>query len=261
MSAFNEEIPPWIIFHVPHDSTLIPREYRSKFLLTDEELSQELRLLTDHHTRDLFTRGIPDDRIVASSISRLVVDVERFAIDTEEPMASKGMGVIYLNTHDGRKLRSPPQDAERKSLLETWYYPHHRKLETLVSDTVSRWGKVLIIDCHSYPSRCLPYELNQKGPRPEICLGTDPFHTPQKLIQKLSEALLSEGVEVGVNSPFLGSLVPLRHFRKDPRVSSLMFEVRRDTYLNESYGTLSPRYEEVRLRIRRALRLMVSASA
>ena len=30
--------PPWLVIHVPHDSTVIPSGVRSQFLLTDEEL-------------------------------------------------------------------------------------------------------------------------------------------------------------------------------------------------------------------------------
>jgi len=42
-------------------------------------------------------------------------------------------------------------------------------------------NKVLIIDCHSFPKSPLPYELNQEKSRPEICIGTDNFHTSKKL--------------------------------------------------------------------------------
>ena len=85
-------IPPWFVFHVPHDSQLIPSNIRSQFSLSEEELEDELLKMTDHHTLALFTRGVSKAQIVHSKISRLVVDVERFADDTQESMSKVGMG-------------------------------------------------------------------------------------------------------------------------------------------------------------------------
>ena len=54
---------------------------RSRFLLNDAELNVELLHMTDHSTFDLFAQGIPEERVLRSSVSRLVVDVERFEND------------------------------------------------------------------------------------------------------------------------------------------------------------------------------------
>ena len=90
----NNIIPPWLVFHVPHDSQLIPNNIRSQFSLSKEELEDELLKMTDHHTLALFARDVPSSQIVHSKVSRLVVDVERFADDTQESMSKVGMGVI-----------------------------------------------------------------------------------------------------------------------------------------------------------------------
>jgi N-formylglutamate amidohydrolase len=50
-----------------------------------------------------------------------------------------------------------------------------------VNEALAVQGWALVIDCHSFPSRRLPYEIGVKGPRPEICIGTDPFNTPSHL--------------------------------------------------------------------------------
>jgi N-formylglutamate amidohydrolase len=67
------------------------------------------------------------------------------------------------------------------------------------------------------------------------CLGTDDHHTPAWLIEAAREAFASLG-SVAINRPFRGTYVPLRHYRRDDRVSSLMLELRRDAYLR-SDGT------------------------
>ena len=76
--------------------------------------------MTDHHTLALFTRGVSKAQIVHSKISRLVVDVERFADDTQESMSKVGMGVIYTRTHNGGELRSSLNRTQRNDLLSKW---------------------------------------------------------------------------------------------------------------------------------------------
>ena len=41
---------------------------------------------------------------------------------------------------------------------------------------------------------------------------------------------------VEVNRPFSGTLVPARYLGMDPRVQSLMVEVRRDLFMDEATG-------------------------
>ena len=41
-------------------------------------------------------------------------------------------------------------------------------------------------------------------------------------------------METALNTPFAGTLVPLKHFGKEPRVHSVMLEIRRDQYMDES---------------------------
>jgi len=100
-----EQIPSWFVFHVPHDSTGIPDHIRHQFALSDDVLADELLKMTDHHTLDLFTHFIPAEQIVRAEVSRLVVDVERFADDANEDMARVGMGAVYIRTHSGSLLR------------------------------------------------------------------------------------------------------------------------------------------------------------
>ncbi len=66
-------------------------------------------------------------------------------------------------------------------IYQRYYDPHHARLETLVAEKLEASSKCLIIDCHSFPSKPLPYEPDQSANRPDICIGTDEFHTPKWL--------------------------------------------------------------------------------
>ena len=105
-------LPPWVVLHIPHNSTLIPANVRDQFTLSDAELNDEIKKMTDHHTQDLFGQGVCSSQIVASPVSRLVVDVERFEDGILEPMSSVGMGVVYTQTNDAKTLRRPPNRSE-----------------------------------------------------------------------------------------------------------------------------------------------------
>jgi N-formylglutamate deformylase len=229
-------LPPWVVLHIPHDSTFIPASVRNQFTLSDAELDDEILKMTDHHTLDLFGQGVSSSQIVAAPVSRLVVDVERFEDDALEPMSGAGMGVVYTHTHDSKMLRRPISQEERDELLNQWYRPHHRQLTNVVENTLQCHGRCLIIDCHSFPKRALPYEKSQDADRPDICIGTDEYQTPKKLKHWLINDFERSGRRVSVNSPFAGSLVPQRWYHLDKRVESVMVEVRRDTYMNEHTG-------------------------
>src|SRR6187399_660221 len=105
MTTKKHRHDPAAVIHVPHASTIIPPDVREQFVLTDDQIAREIRLLTDHLTDELF--AVPHDLAasVKFAINRLVVDPERFEADAHESMAARGMGVVYAQTSDGRPLR------------------------------------------------------------------------------------------------------------------------------------------------------------
>jgi len=238
-------VAKWIIFHIPHNSTVVPEQIRHQYIVNDQELERELLLMTDHFTRDLFTSRLANPVTVESPVSRLVVDVERFDNDSHEPMAAIGMGAVYTNTHKLTDLRRPLNARERETLITQWYRPHHEKLETTVSQILSKHQRCLVIDCHSYPKTALPYEINSQGARPEVCIGTDDFHSPEALASYFESRISQHGYSVARNTPFSGSLVPLRFYKKDARVLSIMLEVRRDTYMDECSGQRNTHFDKI----------------
>jgi N-formylglutamate amidohydrolase len=82
--------------------------------------------------------------------------------------------------------------------------------------------------------------------RPEICLGTDPFHTPQKLVDLFSERAHQLGLSLSINQPFSGALTPAAFYQADRRVHALMIEVRRDLYMEEKTGEPHSGFDECR---------------
>ena len=104
-----------ILLHIPHSSTEIPAQWRREITLDDDALAHELLLMTDTHTERLF--DVEGTSKVVFPVSRLVVDAERFTDDSQEPMAERGMGVIYTKTAHGDVLRDKPNASSRAALL------------------------------------------------------------------------------------------------------------------------------------------------
>jgi len=230
---------PYVI-HVPHSSTRIPDDVRTQLLLDDDELAEELRLMTDARTDELAARAArqvaPRPWLIVNHLSRLVVDPERLP-DAHEEMYDVGMGAVYTRTSAGLVLRDVDGHAERQ-LLKRFFTPYAEALADLIDERIAACGHAVLVDLHSYPVQALPYELHRDARRPPVCLGVDVDHTPTALRERAFRACSGIG-QVVVNEPFAGSYIPLRHFGRDNRVSSVMVELRRDTYLRDD-GSMDP---------------------
>ena len=170
-----------------------------------------------------------------------MVDPERFLNDSQEPMCQVGMGVTYTRGSLRQPLREQPTQGNRQELLERYYIPHHKKLTEAVEESLLANGHCLIIDGHSFPALPLPYELEQTAFRPDFCLGTDDFHTPEELVAKVEKILESCGYSTAEYQPFIGTIVPMEHYHKDQRVPLLMIEINRWIYLGEGCSVDSER--------------------
>ena len=248
-----------ILGHVPHAATIIPARERRGIHLDDAALAAELLRLTDAHADRLYA-WIRDlgGTLLVNRVSRLVVDPERFPDDAAEAMARVGQGAVYTRTTDGEPLRAIDVQ-ERSRLMARWYEPYHAALEGLVAAMLDVFGACLVIDAHSFATVPLPSEGDQEPDRPDVCLGTDPFHTPRALVAGLVAALRGEGFRVAVDRPFSGSLVPQRWYGVDPRVTSIMLEVRRGTYMDERTGEPLEGFDDVASRLRRAVEWSVGS--
>jgi len=209
-----------VLLHVPHAGTLVPAWVRAHLLLDDAELAAEIAALTDHHTDALALaaadRAAVRPWVVVNPVSRFVVDVERFP-DAREEMAAVGMGAVYTHGTRGRRLRAD-DPAHAEALLAAYFRPWGQAVAGLVDA-----GAAVLLDVHSYPREPLPYERHTDGPRPPVCFGTDPAHTPTWLVAAAQTAFAD--FEVGLNRPFSGAYVP-----EGRAAAALMIEIRRDVH-------------------------------
>lgn len=253
---------PDVLLHIPHASTAIPPEHRARFVLDDADLNRELLRVTDWFTDELFELGGVQRLIFG--VSRLLVDPERFSDDAQEIMSGRGLGAVYTRTHDGKPLKS----AEgRDELLAAFYVPHHRAFNAWAAAALETHGRCLIIDCHSFPMKPMPCDLDPTPDRPDFCIGSDGFHTPSGIVHAAIDAIETLDHEANgkytvlVNRPYAGSIVPSDYYGRDPRVCSMMIEVNRALYMNEETGERSAGFETCKSDLKQVLESVVEAWA
>ncbi|MBL7058239.1 N-formylglutamate amidohydrolase [Patescibacteria group bacterium] len=221
-----------VVCNIPHSSINIPQSFKGDFIIPEKKLIKEAKELADLFTDELYANILKKYGGIVSGVSRLATDIERFEDDKNEPMSKVGMGALYVKSQEGEIIREF-SDIRREKLLNLFYRQYHKTLTSLVAQSLRQFGRCVIIDCHSFPSRPRDYEPDQKDNRPDICIGTDKYHTPALLKKALVGNFKNKGFSVKVNSPFKGTMIPLKYYGKDKRVDSVLIEVNRKLYMNE----------------------------
>lgn len=248
IATILRKLTPDLMLHIPHASRLIPSEDRAAMLPSKRTLARELLRMTDAWTDKLVEDIAIPATHVAFPVSRLVVDPERFPNDAREPMAAKGMGAVYTSLSTGRPLRVADSD-ERDRLMRRYYEPHHRDLGQAIDAALVQHGRVLIVDVHSFSSVPLPHEPDQDPQRPELCIGFDEFHAPFLADDAIRIGREAGFASVAVNRPFSGSIVPAKHWQRTRAVKSVMIEVRRDLYMDETTGERRADFDKIAERV------------
>lgn len=226
------EVP--LLLHLPHHATYLPPEF--EYGLDATSLQQDLHRLVDHHTQELFAPIVDLGGLcLKNNLCRLFFDPERYADPAQEVMHQVGMGVFYTHSSALQRFRPDDTPEEHQAKCAMFHSPYHARFDEAVDRLLQRFGEVIIVDGHSYPVRCYPFERFPDAARPEIDVGTAGLHSPATWVDDTRAIFETAGFSVGVDVPFAGSIVPTR-FWGEPKVRSLMLEVRRDVYLEpEAY--------------------------
>ena len=223
--VFKDEIKDFTLFHIPHSSTFIP-DYTG-FIV--EKIDHEIQLLTDFATDKMFdVEGI--NKLVVL-YSRVFCDVERLP-DSLELLFKVGRGIYYTHCDNGDILRET-NPSHRAKVIREYYDKHHAEFEKIVSDKLNEYGTMVIIDCHSFSDIPFKTDLDQSSNRPDICIGTDEFHTPKYLINSIINSCREFNFSYKIDSPYVGTIVPMKYYGKDNRVKSVMIEINRKLYMND----------------------------
>jgi N-formylglutamate deformylase len=204
------------IIHVPHSSEYIPNDYLNDYLIDNQALINEVKIMKDDFTYEL-VEAFPN--VLKFPYSRIFCDVERF-LDDREIMNKVGMGFAYTHSHDQKLIR---KISNIIPILDI-YNNHHILLNNKTKKILDNHQEVLILDIHSFSDKPLPYELYKDLKRPDICIGTDDFHSDKKNVDKLIYKIKEMEFSYSINEPFKGCIIPSEYYLKDNRVKGIMLE-------------------------------------
>lgn len=232
-----------ILINIPHSSPFLPDEFLGRVLITSDELKDELELLTDKYTDDLF--DFQNCSIVKANFSRLFCDVERFRDDSKERMSKIGMGAIYTNTSLGNTLISYG-DEYKNNVLKEYYDSYHERLENTAKDILQRHNRCIIIDAHSFSVELVKRLGLEYEDSPDICIGFEKEFCDDVILEKIKSTFESKGLIVKYNYPYSGSIVPNSYYaKKDTRIKSFMIEVNKSVYLDK-YNNKNEQYYKIK---------------
>jgi N-formylglutamate deformylase len=223
-----------ILLSVPHCGTQFPAELKGQY-------NQDLIAAPDD--TDWFVHQLYDFAasmgitMMHSMYSRWVIDLNR---DPEsKPLYTDGRIITALcpaTTFTGVPLyadkRKEVDQTEVNRRLEIYYKPYHDQIEKKLFELKSRFGKVLLWECHSI-RQFVPTINPEKFP--DLILGDNEGKTAsQGIIDSTMKILKKSGYGVSHNAPFKGGYIT-RHFGK-PKESqhALQLEMSKINYMDDS---------------------------
>lgn len=206
-----------VLANLPHSGLLIPAAIAERLAAGPSVLPNQ-----DWHLDQLYD-FLPDlgITVLQAVYSRYVVDLNR---SLQAPLfGSFWHAAIAEKTAFEQPLyQLPPSDQEIQARVEQYYHPYHQQLQTLLNQLIQQFGKVYLLDLHSFLGLI----------EDDICLGNAHGKTcSDRLISLVEAAFRAKGYGVVCNKVFTGGYIT-QHYGKMPQVEALQIEVRYPVYLN-----------------------------
>lgn len=224
--------PVPIIISSPHSGTFFPEPIKSRikteFAAAPDDTDWFIHKLYDFAP----SMGIT---MIAANYSRWVIDLNRDPL--QKPLYNDGRvitGLCPTTNFNGLPLYSGnvPDEAEIQQRIEDYFLPYHKKIEQLLAETKSRFGKALLFDAHSI-RKIVPGI--QKDPFPDLILGdNDLTSASPKIIAAASDGLLTGDYEVAHNHPFKGGFITRSFGKPREDIHALQLEMAKTNYMDDS---------------------------
>jgi N-formylglutamate deformylase len=258
MAAFNVIRPQGsvvpVLISVPHCGVLFPEEVKHEF---DQDLIAAPDD-TDWFVDQLYdfapTMGMT---MITATNSRWVIDLNR---DPEsKPLYTDGRiitGLCPTTDFLGKPLyqdhRTKVSQHEVNRRLEAYYWPYHRELQRLLTELKTRFGKVLLWDCHSI-RQFVPTIYDKKFP--DLILGSaDETSASKELIGIALQHLASGAFQLTHNYPFKGGYITRNYGKPANNFHALQLEMSKVNYMDDAELQYDkPRAEKMRDLLKKTL--------
>ncbi len=209
-----------IVANIPHSGLVIPEEMAQ--LLNQSHGSYIPN--QDWHLDRLYdflpSLGIT---VLQAVYSRYVVDLNR---SLQEPLFGSfwRSAIPEKTAFDIPLYQTPPSQEQIERRIKQFYDPYHQQLEQLLNQMIERFGRVYLLDLHSFMGLISD----------EVCLGNvNGQSCSEPLISTVESAFSSNGYQVVRNKVFSGGHIT-KHYGQMPNVEALQIEIRYPTYLKST---------------------------
>jgi N-formylglutamate deformylase len=270
MSVHDDAIEPYalrlpsapaipLVVSIPHTGTGLPEAVRAQL----DSPGLESQPMTDWHLHRLY------DFLPALGAATIHGTASRFVIDLNRPPTPRPLypgrfetGLVPLETFQGERVfREPPGTAEMEARRLAWHAPYHARLQALLDDARTRFGRVVLIDAHSVAS--VPNRLHG-ALHDEIYLGDRDGETCGAWLRELlRDGFAAEGLAVALNDPYKGGYITDYYGRQDG-VDAIQIEMTQRVYMDESDpagGPDHPRFAATRQLLQRVFRRLAARLA
>lgn len=270
-----------LVLASPHSG----HDYDADFVNDSRLTLTELRKSEDAFVDKLFSSapelGIP---LIAANFPRVYVDANRDAFELDpdmfkgslpdyvtvtSPRITSGLGTIAKMAAGNREIyRHKLNFADIRKRIENTHIPYHKQLFEMVTETRRKFGRCLLIDCHSMPSGA-----ETGGPShqdlSDFILG-DRFGSTcsEHIISGFETVLQDLGYSVGRNKPYAGGYTTRHYAHPSGGMESLQIEINRRLYMDEQqirphdgFGALKADLNRVLMTLKETLTATVTKAA
>ena len=233
-----------IVFATPHSGRNYPQDFVDRIILDAHAIRASEDAFVDQLFLPVTALGAP---LLAALVPRAFVDLNRSCEELDpaliEDMRStgssarvtSGLGVVPRVVAAGRPIyHGKISMKEAQARLQDVWHPYHQRLQALLDVTRTKFGHVVLIDCHSMPHEAANPGLRSKT-SPEIVVG-DRFGAAAdlKVTDCVQAAFTDAGFRVSRNMPFAGAYIS-QHYGKPKRGQHVIqIEIDRSLYLDEA---------------------------
>ena len=186
--------------------------------------------------------------LIAARAPRAYIDLNRAADELDpavidgieraphNPRVTSGLGVIPRVVAGGRNIyRGKLSLPEAEQRITRLWHPYHRALRQLMEESHTRFGRAVLIDCHSMPHEAIEAHARPGHPRPDVVLG-DRFGAAagREVVERLEAAFAAAGLRVVRNSPFAGAYIAQAYGRPSRGFHVVQVEIDRALYMDEA---------------------------
>ncbi len=258
-----------VLFASPHSGSIYPKSLLKRSHLSAHQLRRNEDIFVDTLFESVVDSGAP---LLRALFPRIVVDVNRAPdellpewlaelghnlINPQTPRSAAGLGVVPINLSETISIYSRPlKIPEIKARLDTLYHPYHATLQGLLSQSLERFGRALLIDCHSMPGFA-----PMGARRPDVILG-DKFGTSchPDTVKQFKALFTQAGYNVGVNYPYAGGYTTAHYGSPVNGVEAIQIELNRDIYVNPVTLAPKPGYRKLKDDLERISRTIIEQS-